>query len=58
MIVEEVLMEVFTASPRDRAQQRFLVQITSTLLFLTSVEEVLGGGLPRLLPRTGLNSGL
>ena len=35
-------MEVFKASPRDRAQQRFLVQITSTLLFLTLVEEVLG----------------
>ena len=42
MIVEEVLVEVFKASPRDRALQRFLVQITSTLLFLTLVEEVLG----------------
>ena len=40
-VVEEVLVEVFKASPRDRAQQRFLVQITSTLLFLTLVEEVL-----------------
>ena len=42
MIVEEVLVEVFKASPRDRAQQWFLVQITSTLLFLTLVEEMLG----------------
>ena len=31
----------FKASPRDRAQQRFVVQITSTLLFLTVVEKVL-----------------
>ena len=31
LVVEEVLVEVFKASPRDRAQQRFLEQITSTL---------------------------
>ena len=41
-VVEEVLVEVVKASPRDRAHQRFLVQITSTLLFFTFVEEVLG----------------
>ena len=40
-VVEKVLMEVFKASPRDRALQRFVVQKTSTLLFLTVVEEVL-----------------
>ena len=41
LVVEEVLVEVFKASPRDRAQQRFLELITLTLLFLTVVEEVL-----------------
>ena len=40
-VVEEVLVEVFRASPRDRALQRFVVQATSTLQFLTVVEEVL-----------------
>ena len=33
-------MEVFTASPRDRAQHRFVEQKTSFLQFLTVVEEV------------------
>ena len=37
----EVLVEVFKASPRDRAQQRFVVLKTSIFLFLTVVEEVL-----------------
>ena len=36
---EEVLVEVFKASPRDRAQQRFLEQFTSTFQFLTVVLE-------------------
>ena len=34
-------MEIVTASPRDRAHQRFVEQITKTLLFLTVVEKVL-----------------
>ena len=40
-VMEEVLVEVFKASPRDRAQQRFVEQNTSFLQFLTVVEEVL-----------------
>ena len=40
-VVEEVLGEVFQASPKDRAQQRFVEQNMSTLLFLTVVEDVL-----------------
>ena len=39
-VVEEVLVEVFTASPRDRAHQRFLAQVMSTVRFRV-VEEVL-----------------
>ena len=34
-------MEVFKASPRDRAQQRFVVLNTSIFQFLTFVEDVL-----------------
>ena len=34
------LVEVFTASPRDRAQQRFLEQVTSTFPFLMVVLEI------------------
>ena len=34
-------MEVFKAFPRDRIQQRFVEQITSTIQLLTVVEEVL-----------------
>ena len=41
MVVEEVLVEVFTACPRDRAQQRFLVLFTSALQFLSVAMEVL-----------------
>ena len=40
-IVEEVLGEVFKASPKDRAQQRF-VEENMLLLLFTVVEEVLG----------------
>ena len=39
MVVEEVLVEVFKASPRDRAHQRFVEQKTSTFPFLMVVLE-------------------
>ena len=39
-VVEQVLVEVFKASPRDRAHQRFLAQVMSTVWFRV-VEEVL-----------------
>ena len=38
-VVEEVLVEVFKASPRDRAHQRFVEQKTSTFPFLMVVLE-------------------
>ena len=45
------LVEVFKASPRDRAHQRFVEQITKTLLFFTVVEKVL------VVVFTGFSSG-
>ena len=41
LVVEEVLVVVFKAFPRDRTQQRFVEQITSSFQLLTVVEEVL-----------------
>ena len=40
-LVEEVLVEVFKASPQDRAQQRLVVQTTSFLQLFTLVKDVL-----------------
>ena len=58
MVVVEVLGEVFQASPKDRAQQRFVEQNMSTLLSLTLPWWRCSGRSSRPLPRTGLNSGL
>ena len=41
MVVVEVLVVVFKAFPRDRAHQRFVVQLTSSFQLLTVVEEFL-----------------
>ena len=50
-------MKVFKASPRDRVQQRFVVQTTSFLHLFTLVE-VLRGGLQGSSPGTRFNSRL